>query len=173
MLPLKQLFKKHWYWLAMSLMGVTLVINLLGGFQRVAGWLAENIAAENGPQDDQWQAWLDRNSLLFKPLSSGAKIGITLSQENSDGVIITKTDKGLIAFSTRHMKRELPGVIMVLDSLGTVELLQSHMNSLKSIYFISNQARLGRIQAFRMHDMEQLRKHGYLAFLNTIGLSAN
>ena len=149
------------------------MINLLGGFQHVAGWLAANIAVKAGPQDDQWQAWLDRNSLLFKPLSSGAKIGITQSQESSHGVIITKTAKGLMAFSTRQMKQERPGVIMVLDSLETEELLQSHMNSLKSIYFISGQARLGRIQVFHMMNMDQLRNDGYLAFLSTIGLSAN
>lgn len=158
----------------MSLLGLTLAINLLGGFRNLAtrSTSADGAGKIDGPEVGQWQAWLETNSMLFEPLATGARIGIAPSWDSSVGVIITKTAPGLIASGTRRMKQDHPGIIIVLKS-DMAGSLTAQTSSPMSLYYLTTWIRLGRIQAYYMKERDTLKKDGYLEFLDSIGMSTN
>lgn len=170
-MQIMQLLKKYWYGLAMSLMAVILSINLLGGFRRFADDPDSIEMIELGPTIEGWQLWLNRNSLLFKPLSDGAKIGIARTKKSAEGVLITKSVTGLVATGSARIREAGPGVIIILDD-ELADSLQSQTNARGSLNLMLSQASTGRIIAYNLLDGDVLRKGGYLKFLSNIGMLA-
>lgn len=161
--------KKHWFNLVALFIGLLLVANLFGGFQRL-DLLWKKMTDKSLLTDEQtWQTWLNRNADLFAPLIAGAQIGISRNFESDYGVIWTKGTNSFEVHRSNQLRKEGPGIILVFNDQVAKDL-QWKKNRDEAVIFLRHRSRIGKIQVYYLKNEEKLQAEGFLEFLRNIGL---
>ncbi len=161
--------KKNWFNTIALTLGFILVVNLFGGFTKL-DLLWKNLTNKYLVTDiEKWRTWLNENSELFAALTDGAQIGITRNLHSEYGVIWTKQTNNIEVRLTNELRNVGPGIILELDDQVAKDL-QWKKNKQEAIIFLRHRAQIGKIQTYYLKKEEKLQSHGFVKFLQDIGL---
>lgn len=118
----------------------------------------------------RWQEWTEHYDQLFAMLRWGERVGIQQEGQRSSGIILERTEGGMVARRAFIVARENPGVVLRLDRDATDDLLGSVPDTApEEIWQLMKDRLYGRqITVWSDPDLDRLQEGGYLAFLRAI-----
>lgn len=118
-------------------------------------------------KEDLWDNWVKQNSSLFAGLVDGAKVAISLTQNNEKIVLLEKAGDNLNV-STKDLKEEEDPIadLMFCFYENDMRKLLDDPTLIKFIDLLSSE----RIGVYAFKTQTELLEKGYTGFLNRLGL---
>lgn len=103
-------------------------------------------------------------------LKTGEKIGILLDGSRSTGFLFVRDSRGVQVRRTMAMQKEMPGVVLSMDSQTAQKFLSSvEQTNPDQIWALMKDALYGReITVWADPNVQRLQAGGYLKFLRAI-----